>query len=102
MLRLTARHADAWNARGTPAEAGASNARLDRLCLEVGRDPGSIVRSISPAHNLLASVDAFETGVAAYRAAGFSDFQIPWPRSAPEHAVLRTVARDVMPRLRPG
>src|SRR5690349_6398554 len=64
MLRLTARHADIWNARGTPDEAGAGNAQLDRLCHEIGRDPASIVRSISPSHNLLASVEAFASGVA--------------------------------------
>ena len=102
MLRLTARHADVWNARGTPEEAGAGNALLDELCREVGRDPGAIVRSISPSLNLLASAEAFAEGVAAYRAAGFTDFQIPWPRSEEERGVMRVVAREVMPQLRRG
>lgn len=102
MLRLTARHADNWNARGTPDEAGAGNAALDRLCDEVGRDRAAIVRSISPGLNLLASADAFVAGVTAYRAAGFVDFRIPWPRSDAEHAVLREVAADLMPALRAG
>jgi alkanesulfonate monooxygenase SsuD/methylene tetrahydromethanopterin reductase-like flavin-dependent oxidoreductase (luciferase family) len=100
MLRLTARHADIWNARGDPAEAAAGNERLTTLCREIGRDPATILRGISPSLNLLASAGAFAEGVAAYRAAGFADFQIPWPRSDEEHAVLRAVAAEVIPELR--
>ena len=100
MLRLTARHADIWNARGDPAEAAAGNERLSALCRDIGRDPTSILRGISPSLNLLASVDAFAAGVAAYQAAGFADFQIPWPRSDDERDVLRAVARDAIPSLR--
>jgi F420-dependent oxidoreductase-like protein len=100
MLALTARHADIWNARGMPDEAGAGNERLDRDCREIGRDPGEIVRSISPAPSFLESAHAFATWVAAYRAVGFSDFQIPWPRNASQEEVLRQVAADVMPALR--
>ena len=102
MLRLTARHADVWNARGTPEEAGAGNALLDELCQEVGRDPGAIARSISPSLNLLTSAEAFAEGVAAYWAAGFTDFRIPWPRSEEERGVMRVVAREVMLQLRRG
>jgi alkanesulfonate monooxygenase SsuD/methylene tetrahydromethanopterin reductase-like flavin-dependent oxidoreductase (luciferase family) len=100
MLRLTARHADIWNARGTPDEARAGNELLHQSCREVGRDPATIMRGISPSLNLLASVDAFAEGVAAYRAAGFTDFQIPWPRTDTENEVMRSVARDVIPELR--
>lgn len=100
MLRLTARHADIWNARGAPAEAAAGNARLTALCREIGRDPATILRGVSPILNLLASPAAFAEGVAAYRAAGFADFQIPWPRTDDERAVLRGVAREVVPGLR--
>ena len=100
MLRLTARHADIWNARGTPAEAGAGNRLLDEECRAIGREPASIMRSISTGLDLWASVDAFATAVEAYRAAGFTDFQIPWPRSAAERDVCRRVARDVIPALR--
>lgn len=100
MLRLTARHADIWNARGLPDEAAAGNERLDEFCREIGRDPGEIVRSVSPAANFLESTGAFEKWVAAYREAGFTDFQIPWPRNESQYDVLGQVAADVMPGLR--
>lgn len=100
MLRLTARHADIWNARGTPDEARTGNEQLTAICREIGRDPSTILRGISPSLNLLISPEAFAVGVEAYRAAGFADFQIPWPRNAEEHGVLRIVCREVLPALR--
>ena len=100
MLRLAARHADIWNAVGTPDEGGALNQRLDIACAAAGRDPASLVRTVSPRLNLLASVEAFVDGVAAYRAAGFRDIYLPWPRTESEVPVLRQVAREVMPALR--
>jgi hypothetical protein len=57
------------------------------------------VRTVSPRINLLASVDAFVDGVAAYRAAGFRDIYLPWPRTEGEFPVLRQIARDVIPAL---
>jgi hypothetical protein len=38
--------------------------------------------------------------VAAYRAAGFRDIYLPWPRTESELPVLRQVAREVLPALR--
>lgn len=100
MLRLTARWADNWNARGTPEEAGKANRQLDAYCAEIGRDPASIVRSVSPSLNFLASVDAFVRCVEDYRREGFTDFRIPWPRKPEEEPVLEQVAREVIPALR--
>ena len=100
MLRLTARHADIWNMVATPEEGAAVNRRLSAICEEIGRDPASLVRSVSPSINLLASVEAFVAGVASYRAAGFRDVYMPWPRTEAEVPVLRAVARDVLPGLR--
>lgn len=100
MLALTARHADIWNARGTPEEAAAGNERLDQECQKAGRDPGEIVRSISPKPNFLESADAFAHWVKAYREVGFTDFQIPWPRNEQQYPVLQQVAREVIPELR--
>jgi hypothetical protein len=102
MLRLAARHADIWNAVGTPDEGGALNQRLDAACAEEGRDPATLVRTVSPRLNLLASVEAFADGVAAYRAAGFRDIYLPWPRTESEVPILRQVAREVLPALRGG
>jgi F420-dependent oxidoreductase-like protein len=100
MLRLAARHADIWNAVGTPEEGGAANQRLDAACAAEGRDPASLVRTVSPRINLLKSVDAFVDGVAAYRAAGFRDIYLPWPRTESELPVLRQIAHEVIPVLR--
>lgn len=100
MLRLTARHADIWNMVAAPAEGAAVNERLSAICREEGRDPPTLVRSVSPSINLLESVDAFEAGVAAYHAAGFRDVYMPWPRTKAEVPVLREIARGVLPRLR--
>jgi F420-dependent oxidoreductase-like protein len=100
MLRLTARHADIWNAVGTPDEGSALNQRLDAACAAEGRDPTSLVRTVSPRINMLESTAAFVDGVAAYRVAGFRDIYLPWPRTEREVPVLRQVARDVIPALR--
>src|SRR6478735_8219229 len=46
-LRLAAQYADVWNAAGgTPEEVAASSQILDRHCVDVGRDPGEIRRSV--------------------------------------------------------
>ena len=100
MLRLAARHADIWNAVGVPEELATINGRLDEACRAEGRDPASLVRTVSPRINLLESTDAFAQGVAAYRAVGFRDIYLPWPRTEAEVPVLREVARDVIPALR--
>jgi alkanesulfonate monooxygenase SsuD/methylene tetrahydromethanopterin reductase-like flavin-dependent oxidoreductase (luciferase family) len=100
MLRLTAKHADNWNARGTPEEAGAANRRLDDACREVGRDPVAIVRSISPTAVFLESPGAFEHHFHAYRDQGFTDFRIPWPRNEAQKVVFDEVVVDLLPRLR--
>jgi F420-dependent oxidoreductase-like protein len=100
MLRLAARYADIWNAVGTPDEGGAVNKRLDAACAAEGRDPASLVRTVSPRISLLESAEAFVDGVAAYRAAGFRDIYLPWPRTEAELPVLRQVAREVIPALR--
>jgi F420-dependent oxidoreductase-like protein len=100
MLRLAARYADIWNAVGTPDEVAPLNARLDAACIAEGRDPATLVRTVSPRINLLASAEAYADGVAAYRPAGMHDVYLPWPRNDREEPVLREVAREVMPALR--
>ncbi len=102
MLRLTARHADIWNARGMPDEAAAGNEKLDDFCREIGRDPGEIVRSVSPAATFLESSEAFAKWTEAYKAVGFTDFQIPWPRDEAQYEVLQQVVIDTLPSLRDG
>jgi alkanesulfonate monooxygenase SsuD/methylene tetrahydromethanopterin reductase-like flavin-dependent oxidoreductase (luciferase family) len=100
MLGLTARHADIWNARGTPDEARAANDLLDEKCREVGRDPSQIMRGLSNGLSVWESPEAFSSAINAFKEAGFTDFQIPWPRTSEAHDVMRTVAREVLPSLR--
>jgi hypothetical protein len=47
-LRLTARHADVWNLSGggSPERFRECGARLDEACAAIGREPGSIRRSV--------------------------------------------------------
>jgi probable F420-dependent oxidoreductase len=46
-LRITARHADAWNTFGPAENFAHKSAVLDRWCAEVGRDPGEIERTVA-------------------------------------------------------
>lgn len=100
MLRLTAKHADIWNARGNPEEAGASNRLLDRYCAEVGRDPTTIARSVSVGLQVWESAEIFKRDIAAFRAAGFTDFRIPWPRTPETHAAFVQISSEVIPVMR--
>ncbi len=46
-LRVVAEHADLWNIPGGDiTDAVSRSALLDRYCVEIGRDPASITRSI--------------------------------------------------------
>jgi len=100
MLRLTARYADIWNAGGLVDDAFASNRQLDDFCREIGRDPSTIVRSISPPVNFLESSDAFERHFRTYRDAGFTDFRLPWPRDEAQQEVFDEIVDELMPGLR--
>ena len=46
-LRIVARHADLWNAFGSPASLAATDAILDERCAEIGRDPARIERTVN-------------------------------------------------------
>ena len=46
-LRIVARHADFWNAYGSPESLAASDAILRDRCGEIGRDPGEIERTVN-------------------------------------------------------
>lgn len=45
-LRIVARHADIWNAFGTPEELAHKDAVLRAHCADVGRDPATIERTV--------------------------------------------------------
>ena len=46
-LRIVARHADIWNAFGSPSSLSASDQILREHCRAVGRDPAEIERSVN-------------------------------------------------------
>lgn len=46
MLKLTARHADAFNVAGSPNFVRDRFAELDAFCAEIGRDPSEISRTV--------------------------------------------------------
>ena len=100
MMRLVAQYADIWNSVGDVDEAGTASKNLDKACAEIGRDPESIVRSVSPARVFLESPQKFEEHFHAYRALGFSDFRIPWPRNPGQKDVFDQVVVDLLPKLR--
>jgi alkanesulfonate monooxygenase SsuD/methylene tetrahydromethanopterin reductase-like flavin-dependent oxidoreductase (luciferase family) len=104
MLRIVARYADAWNSFGTVDEMRARNEILDEACIEIGRDPDEIVRSLYGWAALMpsdpwASVDAFCDMVGRYREVGVNEFIIDQPR--PEQVdVLERIAGEAIPSLR--
>lgn len=69
-LRVAARHADTWNMPGgSLADAVERSARLDQLCVETGRDPNEVTRSVfvpvdhnDPARSRAAVTDHVDAG----------------------------------------
>lgn len=101
MMRLVARFADIWDGVFDLEEAAEASAHLDKACIAIGRDPGSIVRSVSPRRDFLASPEKFEEHFHEYRALGFTSFRIPWPRNPEQRAVFdQVVAAGLLERLR--
>lgn len=103
-MKIAARHADIWNSRGTVEEMAERNQTMDTAAQAAGRDPASIVRSVSyfPARTEerpWASVDAFTSWVERYREVGFTDFIFEAP-GPDQRDVAERVARDVLPQFR--
>jgi probable F420-dependent oxidoreductase len=58
-LRLVAEHADAWNGFGPAASFRRKNEVLNDWCVNVGRDPAEIERTVSIRPNEVGAVDAY-------------------------------------------
>lgn len=99
MLRHVARYADQWDGGGTPEEYAALGERLNRLCREIGRDPGAIRWALDYGESALESEDAFRKHVSAYAAVGVRSFLFDIPRGTP-NPTMRRIADDVIPDLR--
>jgi len=77
-LMLTARHADVWNASGSPEELTELSTRLDELCVAIGRDPSTIRRSVQYAWDGLDRAELVDTAGGRARR-GFSEHIITLP-----------------------
>lgn len=90
MLRICARFADRWNSYGTLDEMAERNRILDEACLEIGRDPGEIIRSFYGWIPNLTTFDmpdpwtgpeAFAEVVGRYAEVGVNEFIFDQPRA---------------------
>ena len=105
-LRLTARHADVWNASGAASQRDASveaSRQLDEMCAEIGRDPGEIRRSMQ----LAAGGDPAELVERLHRhyEDGFTELVVMlsggnMPTAASPVEIAATVAEKVLPEMR--
>ncbi|MBA3643256.1 MAG: LLM class flavin-dependent oxidoreductase [Chloroflexia bacterium] len=104
MLAIVAQFADRWNSYGTVEEIRDRNAMLDELCVEAGRDPGSIIRSLY-GWTLKLGADPWESPaafaeiVSRYRDAGINEFLMEAPHEE-QFPVMERIARDLLPELR--
>jgi alkanesulfonate monooxygenase SsuD/methylene tetrahydromethanopterin reductase-like flavin-dependent oxidoreductase (luciferase family) len=130
MLRIIAEVGDLWNSFGTPGEIRERNAILDAHCQAIGRDPGTLRRSLygwatqtpneswadARAGSWAASLAGGERRLPAdpwvspqacldfietYREAGIDHFVIDAPRTE-QLPVMERFAVEWLPRLRPG
>jgi alkanesulfonate monooxygenase SsuD/methylene tetrahydromethanopterin reductase-like flavin-dependent oxidoreductase (luciferase family) len=108
MLRLAAKYADMWDTYPTIPESANDGVRTDvaerveafeTACLDTGRDPDAVRRSIWATRAGLTSERAYLDFVQGNLRLGFTDFTTVMP--APENAaVLDRVAREIIPELR--
>lgn len=106
MLRLVAKHADRWNSYGSVDEMRARNEAIDRNCAEIGRDPGSIVRSLYGWPKIIgadpwSSAEVFIDVVERYRAAGITEFIFEPPANG-QWATMERICDEIIPALRAG
>ena len=96
-MRLAVEHGSTWvttgdRKSGGPVDArtgarivGEQIARLDEVCHETDRDPGTLARLVLVGPELstgLESPDAFLEVVGRYADAGITDLVVPWPRAS--------------------
>jgi alkanesulfonate monooxygenase SsuD/methylene tetrahydromethanopterin reductase-like flavin-dependent oxidoreductase (luciferase family) len=95
LLRVVAEHADVWNVPGGHlADCVERSATLDRLCVEVGRDPAAITRSIHLGVDY-AHPDVTRRAAAEAVDAGFDHVVLGLPAPYPE-GVARWVADEIV------
>jgi alkanesulfonate monooxygenase SsuD/methylene tetrahydromethanopterin reductase-like flavin-dependent oxidoreductase (luciferase family) len=101
MLRLVARYADIWNRDFdavtpgyepySPADLAASQTKVDAACVEIGRDPATLARTVGvwvelpeqPSRGwnaVTGTPEEIAAGLRRYADAGFSQVQV-WPQT---------------------
>jgi F420-dependent oxidoreductase-like protein len=96
-LMLTARHADVWNASGSPEHLTDLSSRLDESCARIGRDPAAIRRSAQYAWDGLDRAEL--VNIAGERASrGFTEHIIILP--AGDAVRVGSLAADALAELR--
>jgi hypothetical protein len=97
-LRLVAQYADACNLFATDA-AGVKHKLevLDRHCVDVGRDPAQIIRTVITGDDPFA--DGFLASMESYAALGIEQVAIT-PNDPDPVGWVSRVCEDVLPRLR--
>jgi alkanesulfonate monooxygenase SsuD/methylene tetrahydromethanopterin reductase-like flavin-dependent oxidoreductase (luciferase family) len=103
MLKIIARHADTWNAFGSPKEMRERNQMLDYYCHEIGRDPDTLDRSLyfwvpTSDSDPWVSEQAFHDVIGPYIEAGVNQFIFDQPHED-QNPMLEWVASNVLPKL---
>jgi alkanesulfonate monooxygenase SsuD/methylene tetrahydromethanopterin reductase-like flavin-dependent oxidoreductase (luciferase family) len=115
-LRIAAEFADTWVSFGAdfgaPPEIVVENTKkrvayLDRYCEKIGRDPGSLRRSLlvfgAEANHAFASEDQFIAIVERYTELGINELVFFYPFFAPDQiSMFETIAQEIMPTFRKG
>jgi alkanesulfonate monooxygenase SsuD/methylene tetrahydromethanopterin reductase-like flavin-dependent oxidoreductase (luciferase family) len=119
-MRFAARHAESWNqipsdildGRGPLSseecvdQARARNEQMDEFCVELGRDPATLRRSILAGGGVTpdpiwSSPEAFRDFVGRYRDAGINEFIFYYPsRVEQADGHYERIARQVIPELK--
>jgi alkanesulfonate monooxygenase SsuD/methylene tetrahydromethanopterin reductase-like flavin-dependent oxidoreductase (luciferase family) len=112
MLKIAASHGDAWSSMGgfnlSPEELLAvtcqRNSTLDEHCVEAGRDPSTLRRSLllwPPIREMVyQSVDAFMDIVAPYIEGGIDEFVLAYPSKDEQLPIFERIASEGISKLR--
>jgi len=113
-LKIAAEFADTWNSYGAdfgaPSELVVEKTRkrsefLDKQCEKIGRDPGSIRRSLlifgNEANTAFASEEHFTEIVERYTALGINELIFFYPFFAPDQIpMFEKIAKELIPTMR--
>ncbi len=91
-MPLVAKHADVWHAWGSPNSLRDTNARLDELAAEAGRQPSDIMRASSLS---LDDLDTAAKHAAKWQEEGYGYLVCGWPEAGASQ--VEAFAREVLP-----